>query len=135
MTANWNIASQISAPAAGPLLQDERVQDDTPTPSTDVDLRALPAGARILVTLFTVKNVGNTGGTWVLQESETDGGSYTACTTSTITAIAAGTGLDQQLVSVLPNPDKPFVQAVFTGTDADTDCTLTVTVSAAPLGI
>lgn len=133
MSANWDCAARIQKHTTT-LLLDTAATDATPVVSTDLDTRNFKR-TRLLLMLFTVKSTGNTGGSWVIQESATDGGTYTACTCTAPTAVAAGTGLDQQWISVLPNPAKPFVQAVFTGTDADTNVTLSVLAFGLPTGI
>lgn len=133
MTANWAIHDRITATV---LTNPTAVTDATPVASTDIDVRTLGAKRLVLVLTAREDNANNTGGTWVVQESATDGGTYSACTLGgTLAATPAAAGTDVQRVSVLPNTAKPFVQAVFTGADAAAEVTLTVTALAVPYGI
>lgn len=133
MTANWATHDRITATV---LTNPTAVTDATPVASTDIDVRTLGSKRLVLVLTAREDNANNTGGTWVVQESATDGGTYSACTLGgTLAATPASAGTDVQRVSVLPNPAKPFVQAVFTGADAAAEVTLTVTALAVPYGI
>lgn len=111
------------------LVVASRVTDATAVTGTDFDVRDYDPGSRFLLILEAFEtNVANTGGTWTVTESETDGGTYTAATTSgALTATGATAGNVQRVVSVLPNPAKPFVHPVFTGADANTEVDVTAT--------
>lgn len=134
MTANWEVQEKITAVSR---LDPTAVADATPVACADVDARTYPPGSRFVLVLTAFEtNVANTGGTWAVQESATDGGSYTACTIGgTLTATPAAAGTDLQWVSVYPNPAKPFFQAVFTGADANAEVTITVTLLVIPRGM
>lgn len=120
MGANWAV-NELLTPVN--LLGVTDVADATPVASADFDVRAYPPGSRFLLVLTaTETNEANTGGTWSVQESATDGGSYTAATVDgSLAAVPAEAGTVVRYVSVLPNRDKPFVQAVFTGADASAE--------------
>jgi len=116
------------------ILRATRIADATVATSDDFDVRSYDPGSRFLLILEAFEtDVTNTGGTWSVQESLTDGGTYTASTTSgDLTATGATAGNVQRVVSVLPNPAKPFVQAVFTPADAGTDVDVTATLVVVP---
>lgn len=104
-----------------------RIIDATVATGADIDTRAYDPGSRFLLILDAFEtDVTNTGGTWTVTESETDGGTYTAATTSgSLTATGATPGNVQRVVSFLPNPAKPFVHPVFTPADASCDVDVT----------
>lgn len=104
-----------------------RVTDATAVTGADLDVRDYPHGARFMLVLDAFEtNAANTGGTWTIVESETDGGAYTAATTSgSLAATGATAGNVQRVVSFLGNPAKPFVHPVFTGADANTEVDVT----------
>lgn len=104
-----------------------RVTDATPQTGVDIDVRDYDPGSRFLLILDAYEtNAANTGGTWTVTESETDGGTYTACTTSgSLAATGATAGNVQRVISILPNPAKPFIHPVFTGVDAATEVDIT----------
>jgi len=121
MTANWAVSARLGTPVQ--VMPATRVADATPVLSTDFDVRTLPHGARPVLLLSAFEtNVANTGGTWTVTESATDGGSYTACTISTaLVATPATAGNQLQITTVYPNPAKPFVLVTYTGADANTE--------------
>lgn len=131
MTANWQVQQEITVVSR---LDPTAVADATPVACADFDVRAFAPGSRFMLALSAFEtNVANTGGVWTVQESATDGGSYTASTIGgTLTATPAAAGTDLQWVAVFPNPAKPFVQAVFTGADANTEVTILVTLIVIP---
>lgn len=118
------------------LLAATRVVDATPVLATDFDVRAYPHGSRFLVILSAFEtNTGNTGGTWTVTESATDGGSYTTASKhGSLVATPATAGNDVQTVAVLPNPAKPFVLVTYTGADANAEVDITVTLVVIPAG-
>lgn len=119
------------------VLHSATVIDATPETSTDFDVRTFDPGSRFLLLLNAFETVAtNTGGTWTVTESETDGGVYTTATTSgSLAATGAVAGDVLRTVSLLPNPAKPFVHAVFTGADASTDVHITAVLVALPRGL
>jgi hypothetical protein len=130
MTANWTLNNDLTVVQIMPTA---RVADATPVLSTDFDVRSYAHGSRFLVVLQSHEtNAGNTGGTWTVTESATDGGSYTAATTDgVLTAIGAGTDVIRS-VAVYPNPAKPFVLVTFTGADANAEVDVTATLVVVP---
>lgn len=113
------------------LLRATRIADATDATSDDFDVRDYDPGSRFLIIMEAFEtDAANTGVTWIVQESETDGGSYTASTTSgSLAATGATAGNVQRVVSLTPNPAKPFVQVVAdaaAGTDVDVTATLVV---------
>lgn len=128
MPVNHTVENEVTVVQ---LLRATRIADATDATSDDFDTRSYDPGSRFLLILEAFEtDVGNTGVTWIVQESETDGGSYTAATTSgSLTATGATPGNVQRVVSVLANPAKPFVQVVAdaaAGTDVDVTATLVV---------
>lgn len=115
------------------LVPATRIADGTVTTSTDFDVRAYPHGSRFLVVMDAFEtDAANTGTTWTVTESETDGGVYTTATTDgSLAATGAVPGNVQRVVSVLPNPAKPFVHCVATGA-AGTDVDLTANLIVIP---
>lgn len=111
-----------------------RIADATVATGDDFDVRNYPHGSRFLLVLDAFEtDASNTGGTWTVVESETDGGSYTACDTSgSLAATGATAGNVQRVVSLVPNPLKPFVHAVFTPAGAGTDVDVTATLVVLP---
>lgn len=133
MTANWAVHESLSVVD---LLAPTNVTDATPVESTDFDVRSYPGKRLVLVLVATETNAGNTGGVWTVVESATDGGTYTACTLGgALVATPASAGTNVQKVSVLPNPAKPFVHAVYTGADASAEVVLTVALIVVPTNI
>jgi hypothetical protein len=113
------------------ILRATRIADATDATSDDFDVRTFDPGSRFLLILEAFEtDAANAGVTWIVQESETDGGSYDPSTTSgSLAATGATPGNVQRVVSLLPNPAKPFVQAVAdaaAGTDVDVTATLVV---------
>ena len=104
-----------------------RVVDTTPVTGIDIDTRAYAPGSRFLLILDAFEtNAANTGGTWTVTESATDGGAYTTATTSgSLAATGAVAGNVQRVVSILPNPDMPWVHPVFTRADANAEVDVT----------
>lgn len=111
-----------------------RIADATVATGDDFDVRTYPHGSRFLLVLDALEtDATNTGGTWTVVESETDGGSYTACTTSgSLAATPATAGNAQRVVSLIPNGDKPFVHVVYTPAGAGTDVDVTATLIVLP---
>jgi hypothetical protein len=133
VTANWAIQDRVTATV---LTDATAVTDATPVASTDIDVRTVGSARLVLVLTAREDNANNTGGTWTIQESATDGGTYSACTLGgALVATPASAGTNVQKVTVSPNTSKPFVQAVFTGADAAAEVTITVTALAIPYGI
>lgn len=132
MTVKWTVNDEVTCVQVMPTA---RVADATPVLSTDFDVRTFRPGTKFLLILQSHEtNAGNTGGTWTVTESATDGGSYTAATTDgDLTAIGAGTDVIRA-VSVLPNSAKPFVLVTFTGADANAEVDVTATLVAIPRG-
>jgi hypothetical protein len=124
MPIRWTVNDEVTVVNIVPA---SRVTDATPVTSTDFDVRAYDPGSRFLLVLDAYEtNAGNTGGTWTVVESLTDGGAYTTATTDgALTATGETAGNVQRVVSVLPNPAKPFVHAVFTGADANAEVDVT----------
>lgn len=120
--------------AATQLIASTRVVDATPVTAADIDVRTFETGTRFLLVLNAFEtNVANTGGTWSVTESETDGGSYTAADThGSLAATGATPGNVLRAVSFRPNPAKPFVLVTFTGADANTEVDVTATLVALP---
>lgn len=131
MPSNWAVHEELTV---SQLINSTRVADATPVASTPLDLRTLAHGARYLLVLNAFEtNVANTGGTWTVTESATSGGSYAACTLGgSLAATPAEAGNDNQVVSFLPNPDKPFVKVTFTGADANTEVDITASLVVVP---
>lgn len=131
MTVRWAVGTEVSVSG---LIPTTRVTDATPVLSTDFDARTFAPGTRFLIVLSAFEtNVANTGGTWTVTESATDGGAYTACTLDrTLTATPATAGNDVQRVAVLPNPAKPFVLVTYTGADANAEVDITASLIALP---
>lgn len=126
MTIRWAIDDTVTTVN---LALDVDADGATDVDSTDFDVRAYAPGSRFLLVLIARgQEAANTGGTWVVEESATDGGTYTVSTTSGSLAATGATaaGVVQRTVSVYPNPDKPFVKARFDPADAATDVGLTV---------
>ena len=115
------------------LVPATRIADATVTTSTDFDVRAYDPGSRFLLILDAFEtDAANTGTTWTVEESETDGVTYTTATTSgSLAATGATPGNVQRVVSVTPNPDKPFIHVVATG-GAGTDVDLTANLVVIP---
>jgi hypothetical protein len=130
MPVNTHFAAELSVVQ---LLRATRVADGTVATSDDFDTRDYAPGSRFLVILEAFEtDAGNSGGTWTVVESETDGGDYTAADTSgSLAVLAAEAGNHQRVVTVRPNSAKPFVHAVFTG-DASTDLDVTATLVVLP---
>lgn len=116
------------------LIPATRVVDATPVTHTDVDVRTFETGTRFLLLLEAFEtNVANTGGTWAVTESATDGGVYTAADTHGSLAVTGATpGNVQRVVSFRANPSKPFVLVTFTGADAAAEVDVTATLVAVP---
>lgn len=116
------------------MIPATRVVDATPVLATDVDVRTFPVGTRFLLVLEAFEtNAANTGGTWTVTESETDGGAYTAADThGSLAATGAVAGNVQRTVSFRGNPLKPFVLVTFTGADAAAEVDVTATLVALP---
>jgi hypothetical protein len=134
MPIRWTVNDTVTAVNLVPAT---RVADATPVTGTDFDVRAYPRGSRFLLVLDAFEtNVANTGGTWTVTESETDGGSYTAATTDgSLAATGATPGNVQRVVSVLGNPAKPFVHPVFTGADANAEVDVTAILLVIPAAL
>jgi hypothetical protein len=110
----------------------------TDVDSTDFDVRTYDPGSRFLLILIARgQEAANSGGTWIVEESATDGGSYTASTTSGSLAATGATaaGVVTRTVSVRPNPAKPFIKARFDPADAATDVGLTVQLVVLPAAL
>lgn len=116
------------------LINATRVVDATPVLATDIDTRTFETGTRFLLVLNAFEtNVANTGGTWSVTESETDGGAYTAADThGSLAATGATPGNVARVVSFRANPAKPFVLVTFTGADANAEVDITATLVALP---
>lgn len=129
--ANWEVQEEITVVG---VLAATRVADATPVLSTDFDVRTYAPGSRFLLVLSAFEtNTGNTGGTWTVTESATDGGSYTTCTLSnSLTATPASAGNDVQKIAVYPNNAKPFVLVTYTGADANAEVDITATLLVIP---
>ena len=119
-TINTEVTVVNSVPAT-------RIIDATVATGADIDTRAYAPGSRFLLVMDAFEtNIANTGGTWTVVESETDGGTYTAATTTgSLAATGETAGNVQRVVSILPNPAKPFVHPVFTPADAGCDVDVT----------
>ena len=134
MPTRTDVDAQVTTVQVMPAT---RVADATPVLSTDFDVRAYVPGARFLLVLNAFEtNVANTGGTWTVTESATDGGTYTtASTTGSLAATPATAGNSVRTVSVKPNPAKPFVLVTYTGADANTEVDITATLVVVPQGL
>jgi hypothetical protein len=134
MSVNWAVDQKITPVG---VLAATRVADATPVLATDFNVRSYDAGSKFLLVLSAFEtNTANTGGTWTVTESATDGGSYTAATThGTLAATPASAGNSVQYVSVLPNDAKPFVLVTYTGADANTEVDITATLLVIPRGM
>lgn len=134
MTANWKVNEKLTVVGA---LAATRVTDATPVLATDFDVRTYAPGSRFLLVLSAFEtNANNTGGTWTVTESATDGGSYTTATIGgSLSATPATAGNNVQKVSVYPNSAKPFVLVTYTGADANTEVDITVTLVVIPRGM
>lgn len=131
MTVRWAVGTEASVSG---LIPTTRVTDATPVLSTDFDARTFAPGTRFLLVLSAFEtNVANTGGTWTVTESATDGGAYTACTLDTaLVATPATAGNNVQKTAVLPNPAKPFILVTYTGADANAEVDITASLIALP---
>ena len=111
-----------------------RVINGTVVTGDDIDVRTYDPGSRFYVLMNAFEtDVTNTGGTFSIEESETDGGTYTACTSSgDLTATGATPGNVARTASFLPNPAKPFVHVLFTPADASTDVDVTASFVVVP---
>lgn len=125
----WTVDTQVDVRQLIPVT---RVVDATPVEHTDLDMRTFPHESRFLLLLNAFEtNVANTGGTWTVVESLTDGGAYTAVEThGSLAATGAVPGNVQRVVSFRPNPAKPFLKVVFTGADAAAEVDITATLVA-----
>lgn len=134
MTANWKVNEEITAVQVMPA---SRVADATPVLSTDFDVRTYAPGSRFLLVLNAFEtNVANTGGTWTVTESATDGGSYTTATLGgSLAATPASAGNNVQKVAVYPNSAKPFVLVTYTGADANAEVDVSATLLVIPRGM
>lgn len=130
-SVNWEVQEEITAVQVLPAT---RVADATPVLSTDFDVRTYPAGSRFLLVLNAFEtNAANTGGTWTVTESATDGGSYTTATVGgSLAATPATAGNNVQTVAVYPNSAKPFVLVTFTGATADAEVDISATLLVIP---
>jgi len=131
---DWEVQEAVTVVG---LIPATRVADATPVLSTDFDVRSYAPGSRFLIVLSAFEtNAGNTGGTWTVTESATDGGSYTTATlSSALTATPASAGNDVQKVAVYPNSAKPFVLVTYTGADANAEVDITATLVVIPRGL
>jgi hypothetical protein len=130
MTTRWTINDEVTCVQVMPA---SRVADATPVLSTDFDVRAYAPGSRFLLVLSSHEtNAGNTGGTWTVTESATDGGEYTTATTDGSLAVTGAATDVQRVVAVKPNPAKPFVLVTFTGADANAEVDVTATLVVLP---
>lgn len=122
--ANDDLGAVISATTVIPAT---RVADATPVTHTAVDVRTLAHHARLALLLSAFEtNAANTGGTWSVEESDAAGGEYTAATTiGSLAATGETAGNVNRVVSIIPNPAKPFVRAKFTGATADAEVDIT----------
>jgi hypothetical protein len=123
---SWQVDAEVTAVN---LAYNTDADGASDVDTTDFDVRSYAPGSRFLLVLLAKgQEAANSGGTWVVEESATDGGSYTACNTGGSLAATGATaaGLVQRTVSVYPNPAKPFVKARFDPADANTDVGLTV---------
>lgn len=117
---NWATDQQIQAVSVIPAT---RVVAVTPVLSSVIDPAAYAPNSRLqLVLAATGVGGGSTGGTWSVTESATSGGTYAAAQTvhGSLAATTAGATTTVRSVSVNINPAKPFIKAVFTGTDSAT---------------
>jgi hypothetical protein len=113
------------------------VQDTTPVPGTDIDLRDYP-GARVMF-ICTVSSYSAHGITFALQDAEAGivdptipsvigGAAYTAVPAARYSGSQAKISKeDVTVVSLLTHKDRPFVRVVATGDSADTDLVAGVT--------
>lgn len=131
MVVRWTVNDTITAVTCVPITN---VGDATPVTSTDFDVRDYAPGSRFLLVLDAFETVEtNTGGTWKVEESATDGGSYsTATTDGSLAATGATEGTVRRMVSLLPNPAKPFVMLTFTGASAAADVDISATLLVVP---
>jgi hypothetical protein len=134
MPIRHTVENEVTVTTLTPITN---VGDATPVESTDFDVRTFEPGTRFLLILDAFETVEtNTGGTWKVEESLTDGGSYTTATTSgSLAATGATPGTVRRIVSMLPNPAKPFVMVTFTGTSAAADVDISATLVALPRGL
>jgi hypothetical protein len=136
MSARWAVDEEVVATV---LVAPTAVTDATPVVSTALDLRTFSPGARHeLVLEARADAAGNTGGTWVVKESATSGGSYTTATTdgslAATGAVANPTNV-QRTVAVLPNPAKPWLKITFTGADASAEATVSALLVTLPRSV
>jgi hypothetical protein len=95
------------------------IQDDTPVESAAIDRRVYRRRRALLMAQY--NEVGATTHTmaFTATESATEGGAYTACTTSgTLTATSADA---IQFASIKPNFAKPWLKITATGSHTDVD--------------
>ena len=126
----WKVQEEITVVS---LLAAFDEDGGTAKAATEFDTRAYPPGSRFLIVMDCEGAAGNTGGTWSVGESATTGGGVTAATTAgSLAATGASTANVQRVVSMLPNPAKPFVTVLFTDADASTDAYLNVNLLVIP---
>lgn len=128
---NWAVASQI---AKSGHIAATRVVDATPVVGSAYDLRTAHGARPTFVLTAFETNTLNTGGTWTVEESATSGGAYTTTTAvdPALTATPAEAGNNVQVISVRPNPDKPWIRARYVGADANTEVDVTATLLLLP---
>jgi hypothetical protein len=123
MTVRWSINDEITVLNILPAFDED---GGTSKAATEFDVRTYAPGSRFLLILDVEGAAGNTGGTWSVGESATTGGGVTAATTDgSLAATGSSTANVQRVVSLKPNPAKPFVTVLFTDADASTDAYLT----------
>lgn len=85
-------------------------------------------GSRYAVVCVTTPNeITDTGGTWTITNSATEGGQYTTATQSESAVTTPGTtSVDTQItvLGFVPDPAKPFYKPQFTKADTDADVTV-----------
>lgn len=130
MTTRWTIGDEITVVNLLPAFD----QDGGGTKAaTEFDVRTYPPGSRFLLVLDCEGAAGNTGGTWSVGEAATTGGEVSAAITDgSLAPTGASTANVQRVVSLKPNPAKPFVTVLFTDADASTDAYLNVNLLVLP---
>lgn len=130
MTVRWTINDELQVVNLLPAFD----QDGGGTKAAaEFDVRTYPPGSRFLLIMDAEGASGNTGGTWSVGEAATTGGEVTtAVTDGSLAATGASTANVQRVVSLRPNPAKPFVTVLFTDADASTDAYLSVNLVVVP---
>ena len=133
MTTRWTINDEITVVNILAAFDED---GGTSKACTEFDVRTYPAGSRFLIVFDCEGAAGNTGGTWSVGEAATTGGEVSAATTDgSLAATGSSTANVQRVVSLRPNPAKPFVTCLFTDADASTDAYISANLLVIPRGM